>query len=81
MTNKKNRKLKLDKNYSPFPANEGDEIYPNGIFHSRILEHIISGKLDVEKERINVRERFKTHFRGSVNENHLPVVDINKPVP
>jgi len=36
----KGRKLKLDKKYTPLPANESDEIYPNGIFNfniSRIL--------------------------------------------
>jgi hypothetical protein len=60
------RKLKLDKDYTPFPSYEGDEIYPNGIFNfniSRILEHIMAGKLDVEKELININEWFKTHFR------------------
>jgi len=79
----KTRKLKLDKRYTPFPTNEGDEIYPNGIFNfniSRILEHIMAGKLDVEKELINVSEWFKTHFRGSVNEEHLPMIDIREPV-
>jgi len=79
----KNRKIMLDKNYIPLPTKEGDEIYPNGIFNfniSRILEHISTGQLDVEKELINVKEWFKTHFRGSVNEKHLPMVDTTKPV-
>lgn len=79
----KSRKLKLNKNYKPLPTKEGDEIYPNGIFNfniSRILEYIISGKLKAEKEQIKVSEWFKTHFRGSVNEEHLPTVDVTKPV-
>jgi hypothetical protein len=70
----KSRKLKLDKEDRPLPTNVGDEIYPNGIFHfniSRILEHINSRELIAEKERIHVNEWFKTHFRGSVNEEHL----------
>jgi hypothetical protein len=44
--------LRLDKNYLPFPTDEGDEIHPNGIFHfniTRIMEYIMAGKLDVEK--------------------------------
>lgn len=79
----KRRKLKLDKKFTPFPTNEGDEIYPNGIFHfniSGILEYIMAEKIFVEKELINVGEWFKSHFHGSVNEDHLPLVDIGKPV-
>jgi hypothetical protein len=77
------RKLKLDKNYKPIPTNVGDEIYPNGIFNfniSKMLEHIMAGKLEAEIELIKVNEWFKRHSRGSVNEDHLPTVDITKPV-
>lgn len=79
----KSRKLKLNKNYMPIPTSVGDEIYPNGIFDfniSKILEHITAGKLDAKIELINVTEWFKTHNRGSVNEDHLPTVDITKPI-
>jgi len=53
----------------PFHAKEGDELYANGIFRfniTSILEHIMSGKLDVQEEWINVKEWLKTHVRGSV---------------
>lgn len=54
----KNRKLKLNKEYTPLPTHEGDEIiYPNGIFKfniTRIMEHIHSGKLDAEQEQIHI---------------------------
>lgn len=79
----KSRRLKLDNNYIPIPTNKGDEIYPNGIFNfniSRILEHIAIGKLDAKKELINVNKWFRTHIRGSVDEMHLPTVDITNPV-
>lgn len=79
----KKRKIKLSKNYIPLPVREGDEIYPNGIFNfsiSRILEHILSGELEVKKEQLNIKKWFKTHFRGSVNEDHLLTVDVTKPV-
>lgn len=79
----KSRKLKLDKNYIPYPTNKGDEIYRNGIFNfniSKMLEHITTGKLDAKEEIINVSEWVKKHFHGSVNEEHLPSVDITKPV-
>ena len=77
------RRLKLDKKFVPLPAQDGDEIYPNGIFNfaiSRILEDISSGKLVVEKEKINVHEWVKSHWSGSVTEEHLPTVDVSKPV-
>lgn len=77
------RKLKIDKNYIPLPTFEGDEIYPNGIFHfniSRILQKIEAGNFDVVYEKINVEEWFKMHFYKKVNENHVLTVDINMPI-
>jgi hypothetical protein len=79
----KSRKIKIDKNYKPLPTNEGDEIYSIGIFKfniSKILEHIIFEKLDAQKEQINVREWFKLHIHGLVNEEYLTTVDIACPV-
>jgi len=79
----KGRKLKFDKNYMPVPTFEGDEIYHNGVFNFNItciIEHIDSGKIQAEKENVNVQEWFKSHFHGSVNEEHLQIVDISKPV-
>ena len=78
-----NRRIKLNKNYVPLPAQDGDEICPNGIFSfaiSRMLEDIISDKIVVEKEKINVQEWVKPHWRGSVTEEHLPTVDVSKSV-
>ena len=49
----RNRILSLNKNYTPCPAVENDELYPNGIFVfniSTIIEHISSGQLVVEQE-------------------------------
>lgn len=79
----KSRKIKFDNNYNPLPTYEGDEIYPNGVFNfsiSRIIEHISSHQLDAGKEKINVKEWFKSHFHGSVNKEHLLTVDVTKPV-
>lgn len=79
----KSRKLKLIKNYVPCKAIENEEIYRNGIFNfniSRIIEHIMNGKLDAEREDINTIDWCKMHFHGSIDENHLPSVDITKPV-
>lgn len=80
---KKGRKLKFDKNFMPVPTFEGDEIYNNGVFNFNItciIEHIDSGKIQAEKETVNVQGWFKSHFHASVNEEHLQIVDISKPV-
>ncbi|GGA91405.1 hypothetical protein [Ornithinibacillus halotolerans] len=80
----KSRKLKLQSNYTPYPINdEDDEVYRNGIFQiniTKIIEQIRSGKLLPEKEQIHVQDWFKTHFHGSINEDHLPSVDVTKTI-
>lgn len=79
----KNRKIKFNNEFTPLPTYDGDEIFRNGIFHfniSRIIEHIHAGKLNVEQEVIEVRKWFQTHFHNSINEMHLPTVDITKPI-
>lgn len=81
---KKERTLKLNKNYIPCDACENEEIYPNGIFHfniSRILEHVISDQLIVEQEDICVSDWYKSHYTGNdFNEEHLKTVNLEKPV-
>lgn len=75
--------LKLDKNYVPIPIYDGDEIYRNGIFHyniTRILTEIEEGKLVADRERINIDAWFKSHFSGSINEDHLLSIDVTRPV-
>ncbi len=79
----KSRKLKLDKNFEPLPTQEGDEIFRNGYFEfniTRILEDISTGKLEVIQEPINISSWSRLHSSNSVNEDHLPSVDINKTV-
>jgi hypothetical protein len=79
----KSRKIKLNKNYQPLPVYEGDEIFRNGIFLfniSRILDDINAGILQVEEEQIHVEEWFRTNWHGSINEEHLPTVDVTKTV-
>jgi len=77
------RILKIDKTYVPAKEKEGDETFLNGIFHfniSRILEDIDSGILKIEQEQINVSKWFKRNCKGRINEDHLPSVDVSRPV-
>ena len=78
------RKITVIKNYTPFPVVEDDEIFSNGIFRfniSKIVDHIQTGEIKVEQERINIKEWYKSHhFHGTINEEHLPTVDVNKTI-
>ncbi len=80
----KDRTLKLIKNYTPCPALENDELFPNGIFVfniSKIIEHITDGQLSVEQEDICVKDWYNTHFTDcSINEEHLKTVTLERPV-
>ena len=79
----KSRKLKLDKNFEPLPNRDGDEIFRNGYFEfniTRIMEDISVGKLEVAEEPINISSWSRLHSSNTVNEDHLPSVDISKTV-
>ena len=77
------RKITLNEHYSPIPTNVGDEIYPIGLFRfniTKIYEHINDGALSMDEELIDVSKWFTNHYRGSVNEDHLPAVDVTRMV-
>ena len=77
------RKLRINPNFIPCELKHDEECYQNGIFRfniSRIIEDIESGKLQVEKELIDVSQWFKKHCMGDVNEDHMPNVMLSKPV-
>lgn len=78
------RKMYLNKDYRLCPAKENDEVFRNGIFQfniSKILEDIQSGELVVVKENIDIKEWFRWHgHSASLNENHLPTVEINSTI-
>ena len=81
---KKERKLRLNKNFHPCEVNENEELCPNGIFVfniSRIIEHIDSGQLNAETEEINVTEWYgKSFTKKIINEDHLKTVVLKTPV-
>jgi hypothetical protein len=75
------RKLKVDKNFTPCPVTDNDELFPNGIFEfniTKMLEFIEKNTVDVILERIEVSEFFKSF--SSLNESHIDSVDISRPV-
>lgn len=73
-----NRKLKISKHFTPCPVDDGDEMYPNGIFVfniTKMTDYIqING---FQCEEIQVKD-YRSHSK--FNEEHLPTVDVTKPV-
>lgn len=80
----RNRILSLNKNYTPCPAVENDELYPNGIFVfniSKIIEHIQSGLLTIEEEDICVKNWYSKNLTStSLNEEYLKTLTLERPV-
>ena len=76
-------KLRPDPDFVPCPTQIDDELFQNGFFVfniSRIVEEVINNKLFVEEMDIDIEKWFDKHGTGSINEEHLPTVDINKPI-
>ncbi len=75
------KKLKADKDFTPTPVNDGDELYPNGIFVfniTKMIEHINENPNEFEPETVEVDD-FSNAF-SSITESHVNSVDISQPV-
>ncbi len=72
--------LKINNEYKPVITVENDEVFRNGVFSqniSRIIDYIEQNEKDIIIERIIIDD-YSTF--SVVNEDHLPSVDITKPV-
>ncbi len=75
------KKLKSNNSFEPFPAKEGDECYPNGIFEfniSKILEDIEQNPTNFQLVEIIVDDLPKGF--STLNESHIDSVDVSLPV-
>ena len=73
--------LRADPCFSPCPVDDGDELFPNGIFVfnvSRILEYLETKPTEVELVEIAVCDL--DHGFLSLNESHVDSVDLSRPV-
>ncbi len=73
--------LKVDVDFTPCPADIGDELYPNGIFEfniTKILEHINRTPDGITVENVAVSD-FCNDF-SSMNESHVDSADISIPL-
>ena len=73
--------MKVDKNFMPCAVDIGDELYPNGIFEfniTKILNYIKNYPNVVVLDEVTVSD-FPKGF-SSINDSHLPSVEISTPV-
>jgi len=73
------RKLKFSKRFTPCPVDDGDELYPNGIF----VFNITKMAQFIEEQGIQPEEVMVRDFsRGSSKwkEDHMQSVDVTRPV-
>jgi len=73
--------LKIDKNFKPCPADDGEEVYANGIFKfniSKMIAHIHNNPDMFATETVVVKEIYTTS--PHINEDHMDSVHVSKPV-
>jgi hypothetical protein len=81
MKKKKSRLLSADKNYVPASENEGDELYPNGIFVfniTKMIEYIRIHQDEIPMESIEIRTC--TRSLSKLDEITIDKADITIPL-
>jgi hypothetical protein len=80
-TKLKSNKMKADKDFTPFPVDDGDEMYPNGFFVlniTKMAEYIQHNLESIDCEDVRVKD-YSTGF-STFTEDHLATVDVSKPI-
>lgn len=75
------KKFSIDKNFVPCPVNDGDELYPNGIFVfniTKMIECIHNSPADITLEMVAVEGFYKGSF--PLDESYVDNVDVSRPV-
>lgn len=76
------RKLKIDKTFKPSHEEDGDELYPNGIFIfniTKLLEFIKINPQLFTLEAVSVKE-FRLFISDNLNETTIQTANIAKPI-
>jgi hypothetical protein len=77
----KAKKIRVDKNFSPCPVSDEDEVYRNGIFEfniTKMIEYIQKNSADIRPETVAVKD-FCKEF-SSIDDGHVDKVDVSQPV-
>jgi len=75
-------KLKLDKKFVPCEVFDGDEIYPNGIFHfniTKIIEYISHNKDQFTLESIDIKTT-RYRWAATLDEDTIKAAQISNPI-
>jgi ParB/Sulfiredoxin domain len=75
------QELRADGNFIPCPVDDGDELFPNGIFEfniTKMLEYIQQNPDDITLEEVAVTDL--SERISSINESHTDSVEISRPV-
>jgi len=73
------RKLKIDSRFTPCSVEDGDELFPNGIFVfniTKMTEYIMHSRIPCEEVQIRDFSRGASKFK----EEHLAAVDVTRPL-
>jgi hypothetical protein len=75
------RKLRINRHFTACPIDDGDELYPNGIFVfniTKMAEYIQNNPNSNSCEEVRVKDF--SEGSSKINESHLATVDVSKPV-
>lgn len=81
MINETNTLLSIDDNFEPVSAEEGDELFPNGIFLfniTKMLSYIEKHPDQFTPEMVSVEDH-RSSF-ASLTEEHIETTDYTKPI-
>jgi hypothetical protein len=81
MRKNKSRLLTIDKNFKPAPMDDGDELYPNGIFMfniTKMIEYLKEHHDEIAPEIISVKASRNVFLKP--NEDHINTTDITIPI-
>ena len=73
--------MQVDNNFTPCPKQDGDELYPNGIFVFNITK--ILEEIQKKPDCFIIEEAVVSDYTlgfSSINESHLDSVDLSSPV-
>lgn len=73
-------KLKVQQNFVALPVDEGDELYPNGLFEFNITKMLafIHSSERIQPEQIKINDFYRCY--STINESHILNVDLSQPI-
>lgn len=76
------RQLKLDKAFTPLPVDDGDELFPNGIFEFNVTKMLVFIEANPDKFPVaNTEvEPLRGFSREILNEETIQRADLSKPI-